>query len=310
VVKYVQCDLTRQEHVDKAFKLDEGKFDYIVNLCGETRFGLPEDDYKRKCVVTAEKCAEKAKEVGITKWVEMSTGQVYVATKHASKEEDSKIEPWTNQAVFRYEAENKVKDMGLPVVILRPVYVYGAGDLTGLTPRVATAAAYKQLKETMKFLWTADLKMHVVHVNDVVKAIWLACTTLESGTVFNLSDSSDLDQGKLNEMLGDIFHIKTGFQGSIASKLAETVSLEAVADHANQKHLPAWQEICTEHNIINTPISPYIDKELLYNQHLSVDGTAITKKTDFKYEVPNLNKDILKEQIDKFIANKLFPPII
>jgi len=200
--------------------------------------------------------------------------------------------------------------MGLPLVILRPVYVYGPSDLTGLTPRVATAAAYKQLKETMKYLWTSELKMNVVHVSDVVKAIWLACTTLESGSVFNLSDSSDLDQGQLNEFLGELFKIKTGFQGSIASKLAESVSLDMVADHANQKHVPAWQELCAQHNILNTPISPYIDKELLYNQHLSVDGSAITQKSDFKYEVPNLTKDILKEQIDKFIAAKLFPPII
>jgi len=311
LVKFVQCDLTRAEHVERAFKtVDDSKFDYVINLCGETRFGLPEDDYQKKCVNTAVECAKAASTMGITKWVEVSTAQVYSSGKKPSTEADEKLEPWTRQATSRLEAEEKVRDAGLPLVILRPANVYGPGDLTSLTPRIATAASYAYLKEKMKFLWSAELRMNVVHVKDLVKAIWLAASQFEVGSVYNLADSTDLDQGKLNDLLGEIFNIETGFHGAMVSKMAETVSMDSIVAHANEKHVPAWQHICQEHGVANTPISPYIDKELLYNRHLSVSGEKIVGVSGFSYEYPNLTIDVLREQIQKFIDAKYFPPII
>ncbi len=44
----------------------------------------------------------------------------------------------------------------------------------------------------MKFLWDADLKLNVVHVDDVVAAIWAAAVELKPHTVYNLSDAADL----------------------------------------------------------------------------------------------------------------------
>lgn len=38
-------------------------------------------------------------------------------------------------------------------------------------PRICCAVVYQRTKEPMKFLWTADLKTHVVHVKDVCNAI-------------------------------------------------------------------------------------------------------------------------------------------
>lgn len=52
-------------------------------------------------------------------------------------------------------------------MILRPAIVYGAGDWSGLTPRVVCAVAYSALKEKMSFLWTDSLQINTVHVDDV-----------------------------------------------------------------------------------------------------------------------------------------------
>jgi hypothetical protein len=43
--------------------------------------------------------------------------------------------------------------------------------MAGLTPRIVIAAVYKELKEEMKFLWTKDLRINTVHVDDVVGAL-------------------------------------------------------------------------------------------------------------------------------------------
>lgn len=64
----------------------------------------------------------------------------------------------------------------LPYTILRLPLVYGAGDRTGLTPRIMAAAIYKQLGETMKLLWNAELRINTAHINDVCRAIWFVCS--------------------------------------------------------------------------------------------------------------------------------------
>jgi len=59
IVEFKHSDVTKDDHVARLFK--DVKYNYVVNLCGETRFGLTEQDYKAKCADTAAKCAAAAK---------------------------------------------------------------------------------------------------------------------------------------------------------------------------------------------------------------------------------------------------------
>jgi nucleoside-diphosphate-sugar epimerase len=310
LVRFVQCDLQKSDHVERAFKApDQLPFDLVVNLCGETRFGMPQEDYTKKCLNTAKNCVQAAEKQGNCKWVEISTAQVYAPAK---KKPESKISPWTLQACARLEAEKAVQASSIFHVILRPAIVYGPGDLTGLTPRAATAAAYVEDREKMKCLWTPELKINCVHVEDVCRAIWLAGTNsaFKSGDIYDLADSSDLDQGKINSFLEKLFGIETGFLGTMICKVAESVSMDSLASHANDKHVPAWQKLCEKHGVSNTPISPYVDKELLYNNSLCVDGSKIIGKAKFQYTKPQISAQIFEEQIRLFIEAKQFPPVL
>lgn len=139
--------------------------------------------------------------------------------------------------------------------------VYGPGDTSGLAPRIIVGAVYKKLNEKQKNLWTKDLAVNTVHVEDVCAAMWLA-RTFENGSVHNVS-TGDTDQGVINELLEQIFGIKTGFWGSAMSTVAKGISLKAIAEEANDKHLKPWSDLCKEQGIQSTPLSPYIDQELL-----------------------------------------------
>lgn len=152
-----------------------------------------------------------------------------------------------------------------------------------IVPRIICAAVYTRLKETMKFLWSADLRLNTVHVTDVVKAIWHCALNVNAPAVYNLSDTADTTQGTLNEILEKIFKIKTGFEGSIISNLAK-VKMTDVVEDVNEKHMEPWSAMTKEQGILNTPLTPYLDQELLYNNSLSIDGAAITK-TGFSYDV-------------------------
>jgi len=199
------------------------------------------------------------------------------------------------------------KNAGLRYVILRPALVYGPGDLTSITPRLVIAAVYKQTKEKMQFLWDKDLKINTVHVRDVVSAIWhVANNSKGNGEVYNLADSTNLSQGSLCPFLEQLFGIKTDFLGTIQSKAATALAMKHVAETANDKHLSPWSEITKKYHITSTPLTPYLDEELLYNNDLAVDGSAITE-TGFKYQYPQLTLDLLRESLDYHIKNGSFP---
>ncbi len=162
-------------------------------------------------------------------------------------------------------------------------------------PRLIVGAVYKKLDEKQKNLWTKDLGVNTVHVDDVCAAMW-AARSFENGSVFNVS-VGDTDQGAINELLEQLFNIKTGFYGAAMSTLAKGYSLKSIAEEANDKHLKPWSDLCKEQGIASTPLSPYIDQELLYNNSLSIDGSAIEKK-GVKYTHPKLTKEDCLEAIN------------
>eukprot|EP01029_Cantina_marsupialis_P014342 TRINITY_DN31663_c0_g1_i1.p1 TRINITY_DN31663_c0_g1~~TRINITY_DN31663_c0_g1_i1.p1 ORF type:complete len:364 (-),score=120.46 TRINITY_DN31663_c0_g1_i1:1768-2859(-) len=305
-VEYVQADLSRDDMVVKAF---EGhKFDYVFNLAAETRFGQEEGVYKEKILDVAEKCGMAALEHGVKKFVEISTGQIYKPTSKGAATESSGVDPWTTQAEYMYKAEEALRYMdGLPLVVLRPVTVYGPGDHNGLMPRIVCGACYKKLDEKLKFMWDKGLYLNTVHVIDVCRAMWHAATELEAGSVFNIADKGETTQGLISSHLGSIFGIKTGFVGNMLSRAA-TLKLKSVAASANDKHLEPWGELKKEFNIRRTPLTPFIDAELLRNKSLNIDGSAI-EATGFEYSFARLAEESIRIVIRSAMDQGIFPRI-
>eukprot|EP01105_Mastigella_eilhardi_P014444 TRINITY_DN3291_c1_g1_i1.p1 TRINITY_DN3291_c1_g1~~TRINITY_DN3291_c1_g1_i1.p1 ORF type:complete len:368 (-),score=148.31 TRINITY_DN3291_c1_g1_i1:52-1155(-) len=303
---FMQGNLTNAASIAKCFTLESGeKFNYVFNCAAETKYGQEEAIYMEKTHDACVKIATEAVKQKVDKFVQLSTAQVFSAGKKASKEDD-KLEPWTTLAKVTLKTEASLKAIsGLPLIILRPALVYGPGDVSGVAPRIICAAVYKHLKEKMKFLWTGDLKLNTVHVRDVVAAMWFAATTLPSGALYNLADKNDTDQEKVNKHLEIIFEIKTGFAGSIMSSMAK-MNFKTITEEVNDKHLKPWSELCKAAGIVNTPLTPYLDQELLYNNSLSVEGSAI-EKAGFKYQYPTMTVELLREQIQYHTDQKLFP---
>ncbi|KAG7400999.1 hypothetical protein PHYBOEH_003589 [Phytophthora boehmeriae] len=308
-VTFVQADLTRDAHVDRAFNPDFGPFDFVFNLAGETKCGLSETVYASKCRDLSVKCAKKAQEVGVKRFVEVSTAFVYKSQAKKPATEDAELQPWTLQAKYKLEAEQEIRQLaGLKTVFLRPVTVYGSADSMGLMPRIVCAASYVKLEEKMKLLWDAEMRVNTVHVLDVCQALWHLTTAGNDGDVYNLVDKNDTNQAKINAILEEIFHIKSGFIGKLVSNLAR-VRLADVVDDANEKHMQPWADLCAEHGINNTPLTPYIDKELLQHNHLYADGSKI-EATGFQYEYPTVETKEVRNVLEEMVQQKIFPPIL
>jgi len=301
---FVQKNLYNAVAVESLF---EGKtYDYVVNLAAETKYGHNDEVYEERVYMLAMVAAKAAASHNVKKFIEVSTAQVYDATKDMKKE-NGKLAPWTKIAEKKLKVEKDLATIaGLNWVVLRPAIVYGPGDRYGIAPRIICGAIYKSEKKKMKFLWSADLRMNTVHVLDVCRAIVHAANKITPKTTWNLADKGDTNQGSINDNLSTLFGIETGFFGAIKSNLAQALGQEGLARRVNEEHVAPWAAMCKQQNIQFTPLSPYLDAELLSSKPLAIDGSAI-ESTGFTYQIPKMEVSHLNEWVTYNVDSKLFP---
>ncbi|XP_047026096.1 uncharacterized protein LOC124634531 [Helicoverpa zea] len=284
---------------------DKAPWDLVVNCAGETRVGQTEAVYSEGLYTLSTNVAKHCAKLKVGRLVEISSGQMHSSDK--PQKEECAVEPWTTEAKMKSKVEKELKNMGteLNYTIIRPAIVYGVGDRRSLTPRLLYGGIYKHLNETMKLLWTADLKMNTVHVRDVCRAIWCLGTRPDANrAVFNVVDEADSTQGSLAELVADIFKINHDYYGTAISTLAKN-DITSVAEEANDKHLTAWAEVCRKYSLQHTPLEPSAGAELLLNKQLCLDGSRLRQLLPL--DVPKPTVDNLKEVLEDYASMNLFP---
>ncbi|KAF9903727.1 hypothetical protein EC991_003421 [Linnemannia zychae] len=319
-VDFLQGDLSNTIPPEKFEKMytraDGSSFDYVINFASETKFSQPPELYEERVYKLSINCAKQAVKKGCKVFVQLSTGDVYKSGDTPSKE-TSATAPWNDLAKYKLKVDEELQNMpGLNLVILRPAVVYGIGAMTGLTPRLICGRVYKHNKSKMEFLWTGDLKLNTVHVQDVVSAVWHTANWYVSSdnsqpgapVTFNLADQNDTDQEAVNKHIQAIFDIETGFKGTIFSEAAMlTYGQKETAEETNDMHLGPWADILKSQNIKTSPLTPYLDADLLAKNALSLDGNQISVSTGFKYEHPKLTEQSLREIISDFQNLGIWP---
>lgn len=302
---FKQADLRQQTHCKNAFAHAGGKYDYVINLAAVTKYSQAKEVYDANIVEVAATTAQAAVDNGCKRYIHVSTGQVYKSKKPV--DEKAKTEPWTAIAVAHLEAETKIRAVsGLNFVIVRPALVYGTADTLSLTPRLIVGSIHKELGKKMECLYTKDLRANTVHVDDVAKALHFLCTNGDNGSIWNLADSNDTDAGKINDLLEQIFGIKTSFLNSVKMAMAAQMGTKFLVGYANDEHLKPFSDACKKYNIHDTPLTPYLDEELIKEAAIAIDGNAITK-IGFKYDHPTVTADSLREVMNDFIKKGFFP---
>lgn len=80
----------------------------------------------------------------------------------------------------------------------------------------------------------------------------------------------------------ETFNIDTGFHGTLISAFAR-LNLDHVVDEVNDETLDPWADLQTKAGISQTtPLSPFMEKELLRDMDLSLDGSAFERETGFQ----------------------------
>lgn len=103
----------------------------------------------------------------------------------------------------------------------------------------------------------------------------------------------------MSRLIHETFNIPTGFQGSIISAFAK-LNLEHVTDEVNDETLDPWADLQRDAGITQTtPLSPFMEKELLKDNDLCLDGSAFEREVGFE----PLHLRINKQEIDTVIES-------
>ncbi|KAL6704753.1 hypothetical protein ACN47E_007674 [Coniothyrium glycines] len=313
--RFVQADAAQERSLPRIFDRPGGaQFDYVFNCGGETRFSQDEKVYELRSYGLSLSLGREAAKRGIKCFVELSTGMVYKPDSTPRKETD-KLKPWNNLAKWRVKTEEDMAKIdGLNLVVMRLANVYGPYTKTFLSTMLCMARVYQSKAKELRYLWKEDLKTNTVHVEDMVRALWHAAEwyVKEPGTrrpvpTFNIVDHGNTTQKQTAQIMHDIFNIGTGFHGTLISAFAR-LNLDHVVDEVNDETLDPWAELQQEAGINqSTPLSPFMEKELLRDADLSLDGSAFEKETGFTYTHEKLTKESVEEIIESYKRMNWWP---
>ncbi|KAF4122654.1 Nucleoside-diphosphate-sugar epimerase [Geosmithia morbida] len=318
--KFIQADAGRAEALPKIFNRPNGKeWDYVFNCGGETRYSQEDEIYKLRSLNLALAIGQESAKRGVKAFVELSTGQVYKPSSTPSKEGD-KLKPWSKIAKFKLQAEEELSKIeGLNLVIARIANVYGPyNNYVGTA--LCMARVYQCLEGEMKFLWTRDLCSYTVHVKDVARILWELADWYANGKagwdsasmgavpIVNVVDDGCTTQGAIADFITETMGVKTNFQGQLLSSLAR-LNLDSIVDDANDETLGPWADMLADAGITRpVPISPFMEKELLKNDGLSIDGTRLkTLLPGFVFEEPRMTKELVQDVLDSYKRMNWWP---
>lgn len=312
--KFMQADASKEQSLPRIFDRSNGRqWDYVFNCGGETRYSQEDEVYKVRSLALSVAAGKEAAKRGVKAFVELSTGMVYKPDSQPSKEGD-KLKPWSKIAVFKLQAEEQLaKIEGLNLIIVRLAHVYGDYASQFVSTALTLARVYQHLQEEMKWLWTKELRVNTVHITDVTRALWDIAEwfavkkqpnwdvkTMGKIPVFNIVDQGKTSQGTMADIIGQLFGIQTGFQGQLISTFAR-LNMDSVVDDVNDEVLGPWADLLEEAGITRPgPLTPFMEKELLKDTDLSMDGSRLEKVVGFTYEKPKITKELIQSMIDSY----------
>ncbi|KAI5867079.1 hypothetical protein GGS23DRAFT_593811 [Durotheca rogersii] len=318
--KFMQADASKEQALARIFDRTNGKqWDFVFNCGGETRYSQEDEVYKVRSLGLSLAVGNEAARRKVKCFVELSTGMVYKPNSSPSKEGD-KLKPWSRIAVFKLQAEEELaKIEGLNLVVVRLPHVYGPYASQWVATALCMARVYQALNEEMKWLWTKDLRTNTAHIDDVTRALWAVAGWYDAGKanwdeksmgpvpIFNVVDKGVTNQGTIANIIGQVFGIETGFQGQLLSNLAR-LNMDSVVDDVNDDVLGPWAELLADAGITRPgPLTPFMEKELLKDTDLSMDGSRLESVVGFQYEKPTITKDLVVEVIESYKRMKWWP---
>jgi nucleoside-diphosphate-sugar epimerase len=178
---------------------------------------LSEKDYWEINSTASRQLVELAHAAGVARFVHCSSVGVYGEIKNPPADEDSTCEPDLVYERTKLEGERKIRqyaqETGYPVVIVRPVWVYGPG-----CPR--TEKLFRTIKKG-RFLFLGDglTLRHCIYISDMIEAFNLCAQQQTApGRVFIIGDREAVT-------IRDLIHRMAAVAGASPPRLSVPIGL-------------------------------------------------------------------------------------
>jgi len=179
--------------------------DVVVHCAAKVGDWGPVEDYRAVNVEALRNLLEAAAERKLRRFVHLSSLGVYAARHHHGTDE---TEPLPAQHMDGYtqtkvESEQLAleyhRNRGLPVVVLRPGFIYGPRDRTVLPRLIESLRAHE-----LPYLGGGKRALNTIFVGNLVDAIFLAIDNPQAvGQVYNLTDGEFISKRTFIDAIAD-----------------------------------------------------------------------------------------------------------
>jgi nucleoside-diphosphate-sugar epimerase len=177
----------------------------VVHCAAKVGDWGPVDGYRAANVEALRTLLEACRGRALRRFVHMSSLGVYAFRHHHGTDEseplpDRHVDGYTQTKV---EAEQVAlqfcRDAGVPVVVLRPGFIYGPRDRTVLPNLIHRLKAGK-----LPYIGGGQRAMNTIYVSNLVDAVFLAVERPEGvGQVYNLTDGEAISKKRFFDTMAD-----------------------------------------------------------------------------------------------------------
>jgi len=179
--------------------------DVIVHCAAKVGDWGPIDDYRQVNVESLRVLLDACKGQALSRFIHMSSLGVYAMRHHEGTAETEPL-PRSHHDSYsqsKVEAEHLAmhyyKEFGVPVVILRPGFVYGPRDRT-VMPRIINGLREGRLR----YPGGGQAALNTIYVNNLIDAVFLAVESEKAvGEAYNLTDGEFVPKRKFIETIAD-----------------------------------------------------------------------------------------------------------
>ena len=164
--------------------------DVVIHCAAKVGDWGPIDEYRRVNVEALRILLDACKGQALSRFILMSSLGVYATRHHHGTTEADPLPTWHSDGYSQTKVEAErlamryYKDFGVPVVILRPGFVYGPRDKT-VMPRIIDALKHNRLR----YPGGGEAAMNLIFVSNLVDAVFLAVENEKAvGEAYNLTD--------------------------------------------------------------------------------------------------------------------------
>jgi nucleoside-diphosphate-sugar epimerase len=179
--------------------------DVVVNCAAKVGDWGPVDEYRRTNVGSLRVLLEACKGQALTRVIHMSSLGVYAARHHHGTDETTPPASQHRDGYSQSKVEAEAlalrfyRDFGVPVVVLRPGFVYGPRDRT-VMPRIIDGLRHNRLR----YPGGGEQALNTIFVNNLIDAVFLAVEQDAAvGQVYNLTDGEFVSKRRFIESIAD-----------------------------------------------------------------------------------------------------------